>query len=419
MNTNFKNLLDFVSENEGQIFSSPRALFGKGEEELFTIENAGSETEEISLNLENNQKIVIKYRLIEEAVLLLEDKEILPIYPVKSSDNILSAEEHLKIWQSGTDNTILNVKIVPYILDLIVLFGFGAYGWAKSGTGDKFAAIAIAEKKHKKQTADDENIKTAEPKESDDSNDSNKQNEPKESDDSNDSNEQNEPKETKASKEPIEPEDAVKNNDPDEHGGHENDDDAKGTPDNEKKQNIPVRYVSQSINKDLGHVLIAYSTKHGSTADIAWSIKNSFLDEGIITDVKRIQDIDDVRKYNLVIIGTPVYDNKLLPETVEFVRLHRNWLLKRMTALFIVGISLKEKNDENILNMSRISDEIGKLIDLLDVGMFAGKISPENLPFRKRLNKIFNKEATGDFRNWQDIGEWADKMKKLYLSKII
>ncbi|MDD4127853.1 MAG: flavodoxin domain-containing protein [Methanomicrobium sp.] len=354
MSTNFKNLLNFISQNENEIFSSPRALFGKGEEELFTILNANNEKEEISLKLEDNQTIIIKYKLINEAVLLLEDKGIVPLSSENSSDNSLSMEEHLKFWQFGTDNTILNNKIVPYITDILVLSGFAAYGWAKSGTGGKFAAIALTEKKQK-QFSDDKKIPD------------------------------------KLNTKPA----------------HE-----------DKKERTEKKIVPETQNINIGSVLIAYSTKNGSTADIAWSIKNSFQDEGIPTDVKRIQDVDDVRKYKFVIIGTPIYDNKLLPEAVEFVKLHKSWLSKRMTALFIVGISLKGKNDETILNMSKISDEIEKIIRLEDVGMFAGKLSPENLPLRKRINTIFNKDSTGDFRDWRDIGEWADKMKKIYLQKM-
>ncbi|MBP2132924.1 menaquinone-dependent protoporphyrinogen oxidase [Methanomicrobium sp. W14] len=353
MSTNFKNVLDFIIQNENEIFSSPRALFGTGEEELFTILKINGETNEINLKTEDNRNIAIKCELLKEAVRLLEDKHMVPISVAKY--HTLSMEEHLSLWQSGTDNTTLNKKTVPYITDIIVLSGFAAYGWAKSGNDEKFAAVAVKEKQQKKNAPKDTNIVKKENKE------------------------------------------------------------ALGKNVNTVKSEKNVQKKTDLNDKK---VLITYSTKYGSTADIAWSIKNSFQDDGITADVKHIQDVDDVREYSFVIIGSPIYDGKMLPEVIEFVELHKNWLSKRMTALFISGMSLNDKTDEAVLEAKKIADDIEKRIELIDTGMFPGKLSPENLPVKKRINAIFNKRKTGDFRDWRDIGEWADKIKKIYLNKI-
>ncbi|MDD3406962.1 MAG: flavodoxin domain-containing protein [Methanomicrobium sp.] len=355
MNTNFQIIIEFLTQKQNEIFSSPRALFGKGEEELFIIISTDAKTGVITLKPENNQAVEIDLRLLEEAILLLEDKNIVSVSRENSPENSLSMEEHLSLWQSGTDNKKLDIKIVPYITDLIVLSGIAAYGWAKSGTEEKFAAVALKEK-HKTKIQKEEVPKEKEP--------------------------------------------ALKEN--------------KDILETKITDKIPAQ---KPVKKQRGPVLITYTTKYGSTAEIAWSIRNSFQDDGIATEVKRIQDVDDVRKYKLVIIGSPIYDNRLLPEAVEFVKLHKNWLSKRMTALFVVGISLKDKNDETVLNMAKVYDEVERNISLSDVGMFSGRLDAENLPLMRRLNTMLNKEKTGDFRDWREIGEWADRLKKLFILK--
>lgn len=355
MNTNFENFLKYFSQKQGEVFSSPRALFGRGEEELFTVVSVDDENKEITLKKEDEQEIIIEFSLIKEAVLLLEDKNIVSIIPEKISDSPLSLEEHLAIWQSGTENITLNKNEIPYVADLIVLSGVAAYGWGKANNGEKFAAIAIKGKPEAKKP--DKNIDWN-------------------------------------TKKPV----------------------------TEKSSDIRIgsgKQKSPIVRKNLpGPVLITYSTRHGSTADIAWSVKNSFQDDGIDSEVKRIQDVDDVRKYSLVIIGAPIYNNKILHEAVEFTRLHKDPLSKRMTALFVVGASLKDKDDEKILKTLKIADEAGKYISPEDVGMFAGKLLPENLPIKERINAMFNQDKTGDFRDWRDIGEWADKIKKIFLQKL-
>lgn len=168
-----------------------------------------------------------------------------------------------------------------------------------------------------------------------------------------------------------------------------------------------------AYTKDKAEVLVVYATRHGSTADIAWSIGNSFSDAGFKAEVKKIQTVDDVRPYKLVIIGTPIYDNSLLPEVITFADLHRDWLNKRDVALFVVGKTLRNLNDEKIIQTDKVLQKLKNIIDIVDTGMFAGKISPENLPLKERLGgRLSGEDLAGDFRDWREIGEWTKELRK-------
>lgn len=172
-----------------------------------------------------------------------------------------------------------------------------------------------------------------------------------------------------------------------------------------------------AYTKEKAEVLVTYATRHGSTVDIAWYIGSSFSDAGFKAEVKKIQNVDDVRPYKLVIIGTPIYDNRILPEVLSFADLHRDWLNKRKVALFVVGKTLRNKDDEKILQTEKILYNLNNIVDIVDTGMFAGKISPENLPMKEKVGRIFGEERAGDFRDWREIGEWAKELrKKIFLS---
>lgn len=167
-----------------------------------------------------------------------------------------------------------------------------------------------------------------------------------------------------------------------------------------------------AYTKEKAEVLVVYATRHGSTADIAWSIGNSFSDAGFKAEVKKIQNVEDVRPYRLVIIGSPIYDSQLLPEVITFADLHRDWLDKRKVALFVVGKTLRNLNDEKIIQTEKILIKLRSLIDIVDTGMFAGKIAPENLPLKERVGKLFGESAAGDFRDWREIGEWSKELRR-------
>lgn len=171
-----------------------------------------------------------------------------------------------------------------------------------------------------------------------------------------------------------------------------------------------------AYTKENAEVLVTYATKHGSTTDIAWSIANSFFDSGIRADVKKIQNVEDVRPYRLVIVGTPIYDNQILPEVLTFAELHTDWLEKRKVAVFVVGRTLKEPDSETLIRTERMLSRLKNYINIFDTGMFAGKISPKNLPIKERLEEVFGEKKTGDFRDWEEIGSWAKELEKKVFS---
>lgn len=81
-------------------------------------------------------------------------------------------------------------------------------------------------------------------------------------------------------------------------------------------------------------VLVTYATKHGSTEQMA-----NFIATGLNAnqvDVMDVQNVQSLRDYDFVILGTPMYNNEPLPEMKSFITNHHSELDAVEKAVYIV-----------------------------------------------------------------------------------
>jgi menaquinone-dependent protoporphyrinogen oxidase len=86
-----------------------------------------------------------------------------------------------------------------------------------------------------------------------------------------------------------------------------------------------------------GEVLIAYASKHGSTAEIAEAIGRAIRETGLTADVRPARDIRDVSAYGRVVVGSAVYMNKWQGDAIDFLKRFEADLATRPTWLFSSG----------------------------------------------------------------------------------
>lgn len=84
-------------------------------------------------------------------------------------------------------------------------------------------------------------------------------------------------------------------------------------------------------------VLITYGTKYGSTQQIAkWMAERVPGDAQV--DIKKVNEVDRVDEYSHIIIGSPLYDDDLLPEVKEFIQDHGTDFKKKAVGVFGVAL---------------------------------------------------------------------------------
>ena len=159
----------------------------------------------------------------------------------------------------------------------------------------------------------------------------------------------------------------------------------------------------------MAHILIAYASKKGSTAEIAQAVGKEIKAAGHLVDVTEIKSVSSVEGYNAVIIGAPFYMGTIT-EMGKFSGRYRNALAKLPVAAFAVGVAPLGKDPAGKDNAMKKLKETLEPRAPFAMTIFTGKIDPAQLSwFQKWItNKV--KSPVGDFRDWTAIAAWAREL---------
>ncbi len=163
-------------------------------------------------------------------------------------------------------------------------------------------------------------------------------------------------------------------------------------------------------------VLIAYASKVGSTADVAAEI-GRVIEQGsnVAVDVQPVGKVNRVSGYDAVIIGSAIRHSKWLPSAVQFVERNREALRKVPVAYFVVCMTMRDDTEKNRQTVMAYMNPVRKVLQPLDIGLFAGELEYERFPFFTRLLIALNRLPQGDFRNWNAIRAWASNLRPTLL----
>jgi menaquinone-dependent protoporphyrinogen oxidase len=147
--------------------------------------------------------------------------------------------------------------------------------------------------------------------------------------------------------------------------------------------------------------LVAYATKHGSTADIAERIGETLRDRGIPTDVAPARSIRSIDEYGLVVVGSAVYLTRWQGEAVDFLQRFGHGLRERPLWLFGSGPTggtpdADAKLEEVLRAQPPAPGNIHGLAERLGARpyrTFGGRAGPE---------------MGGVFERWIPKGDWRD-----------
>lgn len=161
-------------------------------------------------------------------------------------------------------------------------------------------------------------------------------------------------------------------------------------------------------------VLVAYASGFGSTRRVAEAIGEVFCDAGVEVDIKWIENIKELKKYDAVIIGSAIQYDRWLPEARQFVITHQTILSQLPVAYFFTCLALSVQNEKTVLQGSKYAEKIialSPLVKPISVGHFAGLLEYSRLPIFMRLFfKVFLAFVggkDGDYRDWKAIRRWA------------
>lgn len=153
-------------------------------------------------------------------------------------------------------------------------------------------------------------------------------------------------------------------------------------------------------------VLVAFASKHGSTDEIARFIADRLRERGVEAKAAPVQDVSDLSGIQAVVLGSAIYVGSWMKEALEFVDRHQSTLRAVPVWLFSVGPLGTEVQDEE-----EQPKQLGGFRETLrprDHRLFFGVLDLDKLGFGERMMVKAVKAPEGDFRNWDEIGAWAD-----------
>ena len=178
-------------------------------------------------------------------------------------------------------------------------------------------------------------------------------------------------------------------------------------------QQPPVEFHESRYEKDRkmkNRLLIAYGSRCGSTGGVAEAIGQVLSMAGAAVDVRLVKDVNDLRPYQGVIVGSAIRMGKWLPEAVEFVKTQQDTLSRVPVAYFAVCLTMKEDTVENRRKALGFLDPVHKQfpqVKPVDIGLFAGAVDYRKLSLAYSLILKVKGAPEGDFRNWEAIRTWA------------
>lgn len=177
----------------------------------------------------------------------------------------------------------------------------------------------------------------------------------------------------------------------------------------------------------MDRVLVAYASRHGSTAEIAEAIGQTLRRAGLEVDVCRASETRDVRGYGTVVVGSAAYLFRWMKEATGFVRRNRAVLARRRVWLFSSGPLGSETTDDEGRDLRAVTEpreiaEFRETIHPRDHRVFFGALAPNWKPngISQRWAVLFPGTRSGllvgDFRDWNDIEAWASDIARQTLA---
>lgn len=164
-------------------------------------------------------------------------------------------------------------------------------------------------------------------------------------------------------------------------------------------------------------VLVAYATAHGSTAEVAERISSILQKRGISATSANVQNVANVDGYDAFILGTAVHAGTWLPDMTAFVKRTAANMDQKPVYVWVNCIRVIEQfGYDHVVEYYMVPEALAGL-NVRDKTAFAGKLRLDEVDWNERWTLAARYDGTtwpsnfdGDFRDWDKIAAWADKV---------
>jgi menaquinone-dependent protoporphyrinogen oxidase len=159
-------------------------------------------------------------------------------------------------------------------------------------------------------------------------------------------------------------------------------------------------------------ILITYASKHGATAQIAEQIGAVLHEHDLTAEVLPVEHVTNLAPYRVIVLGSAVYAGSWRKEAVAFLERYEQQLATRPVWLFSSGPT-GEGDPAELMQGWRFPEAQQPIADRIqprDIAFFHGALDTEHLSFVEKIVVKGLKVPTGDYRDWQMITNWAERI---------
>jgi len=162
-------------------------------------------------------------------------------------------------------------------------------------------------------------------------------------------------------------------------------------------------------------VLVVYASKYGSTAQIAEKIGLRLKKAGLEVDVIPADQVKGLEGYRAVVLGSGVYAGQWLKGAADFLKKHEK-ALAHMPVWFFSGGPTGIGDPVELMKGLRFPETLEPVAERIkprDIAFFHGVIDMDKLKFAEKMTVRALKAPVGDFRDWESIHAWADRIARV------
>jgi menaquinone-dependent protoporphyrinogen oxidase len=161
------------------------------------------------------------------------------------------------------------------------------------------------------------------------------------------------------------------------------------------------------------HVLVAYASAAGSTAEIAERIATVLRGAGLEVDCRPVAPDLDPAAFDAVVLGSPVHNGAWLPDARGFAeRMAGTPTARPLWCFSIGGVEPRGWYTRRLVSYEARQLQRSLPAGLAPLGhrLFPGVVVMTGLPLRQRLGWLVFGGRAGDHRDWPAIEEWAGEV---------
>ncbi|HEX5990557.1 MAG TPA: flavodoxin domain-containing protein [Solirubrobacterales bacterium] len=157
-------------------------------------------------------------------------------------------------------------------------------------------------------------------------------------------------------------------------------------------------------------VLVAYSSKRGSTAEIAETVAATLRREGLGVCLEPVESVANLDRFDAVVLGSAVYMKRWRGDAKHFLKKHRKALRQMPFWVFSSGpVGDPAKDDPDWMEPPKLAEKVEEMGGRAHV-VFGGCVPAEPKGFMERAMAEGVPKEYRDRRDWDEIRGWAQQI---------